>query len=363
MRRVIFGLLVTLVCWPLEMSAQDAAFLKKRWSEVATRMPAEWYASEAAMEVARQVVFCQQTAGGWVKNEPYHRPLTAVQSAAVAARRDEPGATIDNGATVLEMRFLARVYKNQGGEALREAFVRGLDYLLEAQYDNGGWPQFYPPRSPGHYSEHITYNDNAMVNVLELLRALPGEDDFLSLKLDEKRLDRAQQAFDAGIACILATQIVVEGVPTVWCAQHHKDTLEPVKARAYELPSFSGAESAGIALLLMEMETPSKTVIRAVEGAVAWFEANKQNDIALEWFEDEHGDPDRRVVHKKGATPLWGRFCDLKTMQPFFCDRDGIKKWSLEEIGRERRAGYAWYTDKPAAVLKRYPEWRKKVGL
>src|SRR5690554_8227946 len=127
MKGMIFGLLVTLVCWPLELSAQDAAFLKKRWSEVATRMPAEWYASEAAMEAAQQVVFCQQTAGGWVKNEPYHRPLTAVQSAAVAARRDEPGATIDNGATVLEMRFLARVYKNQGGEALREASVRGLD--------------------------------------------------------------------------------------------------------------------------------------------------------------------------------------------------------------------------------------------
>ncbi|HHU58640.1 MAG TPA: pectate lyase, partial [Bacteroidales bacterium] len=38
-------------------------------------------------------------------------------------------------------------------------------------------------------------------------------------------------------------------------------------------------------------------------------------------------------------------------------------KWSMDEIERERRAGYAWYTDKPAAVLKRYPEWRKKVGL
>jgi len=35
--------------------------------------------------------------------------------------------------------------------------VSGVDYLLDAQHDDGGWPQFYPIRKG--YSEHITYND------------------------------------------------------------------------------------------------------------------------------------------------------------------------------------------------------------
>lgn len=363
MRSVILGLLVTMVCWPLEMSAQDAAFLKKRWSEVATRMPADWYASEAAMEVARQVIFCQQEIGGWMKNEPYHRPLSEAQRAEVVTRRSAPGATIDNGATTLEMRFLAKVYKNQGGEELRAAFIRGLNYLFEAQYDNGGWPQFYPSRGVGHYSEHITFNDDAMVNVLQLLRELDRTEEFLALELDREILKKAEAVFDAGIGCILATQVVVDGAPTVWCAQHHKDSLEPEGARSYELPSLSGAESTGIVHLLMDLEQPSREVIRAIDGAVSWFENNKLEGIALEWFEDEFGDPDRRLIYKEDATPLWGRFCDLETMQPFFSGRDGIKKWSMDEIERERRAGYAWYTDKPVSVLKRYPEWRKKVGL
>ena len=53
-------------------------------------------------------------------------------------------------------------------EAWNNAFRRGLDYLLKAQYPNGGWPQFYPLRN-GYWS-HITYNDDAMAGVLELLR-------------------------------------------------------------------------------------------------------------------------------------------------------------------------------------------------
>ncbi len=51
----------------------------------------------------------------------------------------------------------------------RAAFKRSINCLLAAQYPNGGWPQYFPLRK-GYYS-HITYNDDAMVNVLTVLRA------------------------------------------------------------------------------------------------------------------------------------------------------------------------------------------------
>ena len=143
------------------------------------------------------------------------------------------------------------------------------------------------------------------------------------MELDAAIKQQCRESFDKGIQCILDTQIKKDGVRTVWCAQHDAVTLQPVKARAYELPSFSGDESAGIVLLLMSIPHPSAEVIAAVKGAVAWY--------------------------------------DLDTGKPFFCDRDGIKRENLNDIGKERRGGYSWYTSSPSKVLKYYTKWLKKI--
>jgi PelA/Pel-15E family pectate lyase len=345
------------------VSGQDDEYLKKSWKEVSRNMPDEWYGSAAALAVAENVLLCQKEIGGWAKNESYHHPMSEDDKAQVMAARQAVGATIDNGATTMEMRFLAKVYEQQGGAAVKEGFVKGLNYLLEAQYDNGGWPQFYPARGKDHYSSHITYNDNAIVHVMMLLRGVyEGHQDFDALNLSAELKDRSRAAFDNGVTCILNTQILVDGEPTVWCAQHDAKTLAPAQARAYELPSFSGAESVGLVSLLMDIENPRPEVVRAIEGAITWFETYKIEGLRMQGFRDEDGNRDRRVVEDPDATPLWGRFYDLEKTVPFFCDRDGIKKWSMAEIGRERRAGYGWYTNQPAKVLKKYPEWRKKWG-
>ena len=95
------------------------------------------------------------------------------------------------------------------------------------------------------------------------------------MQISEEMRLRAKEAFDKGIECILRTQIIVDGQPTVWCAQHDEFTLAPANARSYELASFSGTESVGITMLLMDIENPSKKIIGAVNGAIAWFESNK----------------------------------------------------------------------------------------
>ena len=60
------------------------------------------------------------------------------------------------------------------------------------------------------------------------------------------------------------------------------------------------------------------------------------------------------------CAPLWARFYELDTNRPFFCDRDGIKKYDISEIGHERRNGYSWYNNGGLKVLKKYEEWKKK---
>ena len=42
-----------------------------------------------------------------------------------------------------------------------------LIVLFFAQYANGGWPQYYPDKSV--YRHQITYNDDAIVNVMNVM--------------------------------------------------------------------------------------------------------------------------------------------------------------------------------------------------
>ena len=75
----------------------------------------------------------------------------------------------------------------------------------------------------------------------------PYEDDLI----DKALCVRLGKAFNKGIECILATQIIKDGEPSVWCQQNDRETLKPAPARAYELPSYCSAESAGIVRLLL----------------------------------------------------------------------------------------------------------------
>ena len=72
---------------------------------------------------------------------------------------------------------------------------------------------------------------------------------------------------------------------------------------------------------------------------------------------------DKKMVPDPDAPPLWARFMELDNNRPFFCDRDGIKKYALSEIGSERRNGYAWYTNEPKEVFKKYERWSKKYNV
>ena len=62
------------------------------------------------------------------------------------------------------------------------------------------------------------------------------------------------------------------------------------------------------------------------------------------------------------AAPLWARYYDLTDCQPFFCDRDGIPRRRIEDIGRERRNGYAWYSTRPAQLFPLYEAWRRRFA-
>jgi PelA/Pel-15E family pectate lyase len=258
------------------------------------------------------------------------------------------------------MRFLALMVEATKEATYRQAFDRGMDYLLAAQYPNGGWPQYFPLRQ-GYYSR-ITYNDNAMANVLTVLRdGAAGKPPYGFV--DDPRRARARAAVARGVDIILRTQVKQAGRLTAWCAQHDERTLEPAWGRAYEPPSLSGHETVGIVRFLMEIERPSPAIVAAVEGAVAWLRSVAIRGLRFERFTAADGSRDTRVVADPTAGPLWARFYELGTNRPIFLGRDSIVRGKLDEIEQERRGGYAYYVAAPATLVDRdYPRWRASLG-
>ena len=300
-----------------------------------------WYRGEEGKRIAANILSYQDAHGGWPKNidteaKPYEGDRAKLRG------------TFDNGATVGEMRFLAKAYHATEELAYKNAFLKGLDLILKAQYPTGGWPQFYPPSKK--YHRYITFNDGAMVRLMELLKEITASDDYGFV--DAPRRAAAQQAFDCGIDCILKCQIRVNGKLTVWCAQHDEIDYSPRPARSFEPASLSGGESCGILRLLMSIDDPSGDMIQSIKAGVQWYEASKVEGVRLEQI-----DGVRTVVEDPDAPPLWARFYEIETNQLLFCDRDGVVKYDYNAVSAERRNGYTWYDDWGKDVFREYPKW------
>src|SRR4051812_16732142 len=231
MRKII----LTLACL-LTLSASAASEGAKSY----VKKPAAWFATDEAKRIAANILTWQADLGGWPKN-------VDTADAPYAGKREDLHGTFDNRATTDELRFLAHYFNATKDAKAKPAIERGIDYILKAQYPNGGWPQYYPPGTK--YNRYITFNDDAMVRLMGFVREL-YTDPTLAF-VDDARKAAAKAAFDRGIDCILKCQVKIDGKLTVWCAQHDEKDLSPREARAFELVSLSGYESVGITRLLM----------------------------------------------------------------------------------------------------------------
>lgn len=335
--KLLVPILLSLASLPLFAASPSFQF-----DEFAKNPPA-WYRTAEGSNVIANVFSYEAKGGGWPKNVDTSKNLSHMKP-------EQMQSTFDNGATMGEMRFLAEAFNANGDTRCRDAVSRALDMIFRAQYPNGGWPQHVKPGKA--YNRYITFNDDAMVHILELLREVASSNRFAFV--DAERRAAAQKSFDRGIDCILKCQIKVNGKLTVWCQQHDEVTLEPRPARAFELVGFTGCESAGLLLFLMSIGNPSLEIVRAVHAGAKWFDENKIPGIRI----DESGG-DRRVVKDPSAPPIWARFYEIETGRPFFCGRDSVKKYDIAEIDHERRNGYRWYKYWGDDVAKRYEVWKR----
>ncbi|MNM57889.1 Pectic acid lyase [compost metagenome] len=345
--------------------------MNKRWASIglaicmSLSLPS--HAQSARTEpVAENMLLLQTASGGWSKQYQgravdYAHVFSADERARLQAPDRIDDANIDNKATTREIRHLLQAWRDTGNSAYLNAAQRGVDYLLAAQYPNGGWPQYYPERSL--YRHQITFNDDAMTRVLDLLQDI-AEGNAAVSGLPAGYADKARAALQRGLANVLATQVRIDGQLTLWAAQYDEVTLQPAKARSYELPSLAVSESVGVLRLLMRQPDPSPATIEAIESGLQWLNSHAQPDLAMRRIEAPAQPTGKDVVIE--AVPgarLWARFHDLRRGQPMFVNREGEQVARFTDIPNERRVGYAWYGVWPESLLVRdWPAWAARHG-
>ncbi len=310
-------------------------------------MTAAWFAGDSARLVGERLLGFQAPNGGWSKHVDV-LPHARRRGESYFGESDEWTwiATIDNGATVAQLQFLAALDAARPDPRWREAYLRGIGYLLDAQFPTGCWPQVWPLQ--GGYHDAITFNDDASVNVAALLREVGGGAvPFVPARVRA----RAAAASRAAADCFIATQVVQRGARTIWGQQHHPLTLEPVAARSYEHASLSSQESAAILRYLMGVPDPSPAVVRAVHAGADWLRAHALYGLAYTF--------DGGLRQAPGVGPVWARMYELGTDRPLFSNRDGIRRYDWNEL-TDRRQGYGWYSYAPVAALEDYDRWRER---
>lgn len=315
----------------------------------------EEYRSDIAEQVGDSIIGYQNQDGGWMKHSDNLDMDMPVKGGG--------DSTVDNNATITQLRFLAKLYTATGIQKYKDAFMKGIDYLLDGQHESGGWTQFFPVATG--YFRNITINDDAMSNILQLLIDIADRKpdfEFVASEHGDKSA-AIRESLDKGIQCILDLQIEVDGIKTGWASQYDPKTLEPTFGRAYEMPAIASSESVKVVKFLMSINNPEKEIIQAVDSCMEWFDKVKVEGKSVYTKVDyslERG-YDRMLVDDPDST-VWARFYEISSeFRPLFSGRDSDVKYDMADISYERRNGYTWYGDFPEDLPELYSEWRQKL--
>lgn len=324
------------------------------WNAVHKERNYDRYDPAQYCEIADNLIAYQNEDGGWPKNIDW---LAILNTDSVYQTLDEPlrVSTLDNQSTFSQIEYLAEVYRITEDSKYKDASLKGIIYMLDAQRANGGWR--------GYDVDAVTFNDEVTTGALILFRnIIKGDENFTWL--DKEMRQRMEVAYDKGVRVILDCQVEQDGVKTAWGQQHDNETLLPVGGASYELPALTANESCPVILFLMEIENPSSEVVDAVKSAVAWLEKVQIKGLRVDRgpVEGNKNLLDRVAVEDPEAKPIWARCYEVSDNTPFMATLEGEKVWKLEDVDLDRRTGYSWYGYWPEKVLKEYPAWLEKIG-
>lgn len=252
-------------------------------------------------------------------------------------------ATFSNKATTGEIRYLSFQYLESSNSTnksiFRNAVEKGIQFIIDAQHPSGGWPQVYPYAdcSPSNceYHNYMTFNDHVIPSAILLLmdvndRKMPFDSDIV----ENVNFTEIEMALENAIDFLIASQIVVNGIPTLWAQQHDPESLEPLGGRSWELPCRTPNESYFVVSILLNWPERTPEIYNATWGAVDWY---VENAIEGVWFDQKNG----TIVESEGRL-MWYRYYNVSDDQFFLVDYDSNKVYNLSDLPEEQRKTYSW---------------------
>ncbi|MDP2981790.1 MAG: pectate lyase [Candidatus Latescibacter sp.] len=242
----------------------------------------------------------QRKEGGWD-----HRVDVSHLIQASPPIRKSGRCSFDDDISQGALTFLIRLDVVIDERWLTDSINLAIEFLKEAQFDNGAWPQWYP--LIGGYSDYYTFNDNAIndcIRVMLFAHERYGREDCLkSAKL--------------GGDFIIASQLPA---PQSGWAQQYSHDMKPAWARAFEPPGVGSAETGQQIRTLIDiyLYTGEKKYLEPIPKAIDWLNRSKVTDNT------------------------WSRLNEVGTNRPIYGDVDSKVHYTLGEISEERRTGYSW---------------------
>jgi hypothetical protein len=229
-------------------------------------------------------------------------------------------STFDDDVTVDAARFLLRIYLEKLDPKFKLYLDKAIDFILEAQYPLGGWPQRYPLKydfsNHGHpdYSSYYTFNDDVIwENIHFLIQCY--------LTLGEQRfLDPIMRGMNF--------YIISQDGSGGW-GQQLDMFCQMAGARSYELEALLPGTTIQNTVILMKFYeyTGDRKFLARIPDAIEWLEKSR-----LPKKKSEGG----RYTHPT--------FVDPKTQEPVYVHRKGSNV----------QFGYYYHDNKDSNLLAHY---------
>ena len=258
---------------------------------------------KAATDAARALAWSQKLAGGWGH-------LADVSY--MEAKPDKPvpkrgTCYFDDNITQGALSFLISMDEIVDEPWLTRSIEHGLKFMLEAQFENGAWPQRYP--LPSGYGKYYTFNDRAIndcIRVMLKAHKVYGQ---------EKYLQSAKRGGDFIILSQLSR-------PQSGWAQQYSHDLQPANARSFEPRGVCSLVTAHNIRTLVDLYlyTKDQKFLKPIPDAVEWLERSKIGDNR------------------------WARLYEVKSDRPIYGDRTKPKRvfYDYAKISDKEKRSYGW---------------------
>lgn len=275
---------------------------------------------QAAMEVAEGLIAAQHPAGGWNYLHDFAGEDSARRWYGTIGkngwRLEEfhhyyGNATFDDAGASEASQFLLRLYLERRARTLRAPLERAIRFVLDSQYENGGWPQRFPfvedaPSLHGRpdYTRYITFNDAVADENIKFLLMV-----YHTLG-DERALAAIRRAMEVFV-------ITQQPAPQAgWGLQHHHETLRPIGARSYEPDALTTHTTAGNIAQMMDFYewTGDGRFIARIPEALAWLESVRLPEDRIQVPGRRYptfieiGSNRARINHRRGSNAASGAY-------------------------------------------------------